>query len=181
MLSDVNGDGKKDIIVGMQTPGNVIVLNGATGGVIFTYSFGSTVTYRADRVSALNSIDGNSTTEFMAGCRDGKLICFSGGQNIPVGISGTAGEIPTNYDISQNYPNPFNPTTNIKFSLPKDELVSIKVYDILGKEVATIMNENKPAGNYEVNFNASALSSGVYFYRMNAGSFNSINRMVVLK
>lgn len=181
MLSDVNGDGKKDIIVGMQTPGNVIVLNGATGGVIFTYSFGSTVTYRADRVSALNSIDGNSTTEFMAGCRDGKLICFSGGQNIPVGISGTAGEIPTNYDISQNYPNPFNPTTNIKFSLPKDELVSIKVYDILGKEVATIMNENKPAGNYEVNFNASALSSGVYFYRMNAGSFNSIKRMVVLK
>lgn len=180
-LSDVNGDGVKDIVVGMQTPGNVIVLSGATGTELFLYSFGSTVSYRADRVSAINSIDGNSTSEFVAGCRDGKLICFSGGQNIPVGISGNTGEIPSNYDLSQNYPNPFNPTTSIKFSLPKDEFVSINVYDILGKEVANIMNENKPAGTYEVNFNAALLSSGVYFYRMNAGSYNSIKRMVVLK
>ena len=180
-LSDVNGDGKKDIIVGMQTPGNVIVLNGATGEALFTYSFGSTVSFRADRVCALNSIDGNSTSEFVGGCRDGRLICFSGGQNVTVGIHPVSNEIPNKFDLSQNYPNPFNPTTNIKFAVPKNEFVSIKIYDVLGKEVATLLNENKTAGTYEVNFNASSLSSGVYFYKMKAGSFSSIKRMVVVK
>jgi hypothetical protein len=181
MLSDVNGDNKKDLIVAMQTPGNVLVLNGATGAVLFTYSFGSTVTYRADRVCALNSIDGNSTSEFIGGCRDGRLICFSGGQNVPIGINIISTEIPKKYDLSQNYPNPFNPTTNIKFALTNDEFVSIKVYDILGKEVANLLNENKQAGTYELNFNASSLSSGVYFYKMSAGKYNSIKRMVVVK
>jgi len=180
-LSDVNDDGKKDIVYGMQAPGNVLVLNGATGEVLFTYSFGSTLTYRADRVCALNSIDGNSTSEFIAGCRDGRLVCFSGGQNVPVGINVVSTEIPAKYDLKQNYPNPFNPTTNIKFAVPHNEFVSIKVYDVLGKEVETLLNENKQAGTYEVNFNASSLSSGVYFYKMTAGSFVSIKRMVVVK
>ena len=181
MLSDVNGDGKKDVVVAMQTPGNVIVLNGATGNAMFTYSFGSTVTYRADRVSALNSIDGNTTTEFVAGCRDGRLICFSGGQNVPIGINPVSSEIPGTFELQQNYPNPFNPTTNIKFAVPHNELVTIKVYDVLGKEVATLLNENKQTGIYEINFNASSLSSGVYFYKMSAGKFSSIKRMVVIK
>ncbi|MFZ4591361.1 MAG: choice-of-anchor D domain-containing protein [Ignavibacteria bacterium] len=181
MLSDVNGDGEKDVIVGMQTPGNVIVLNGATGTAMFTFSFGSTVTFRADKVVALNSIDGNSTTEFMGGCRDGKLICFSGGQNVPIGIGVISTEVPGTFELQQNYPNPFNPTTNIRFAVPHNELVAIKVYDVLGKEVATLLNENKQAGTYEVNFNASSLSSGVYFYKMSAGKFSSIKRMVVVK
>ena len=90
-------------------------------------------------------------------------------------------EIPSRYSMEQNYPNPFNPTTNIKFSLPNDEFVSLKVYDMLGKEVANVMSESKRAGTYEVNFNASLLSSGVYFYKMNTGNFSSIKRMVVLK
>ncbi len=181
MLSDVNGDGKKDVIVGMQTPGYVLVLSGANGNVLFNYSFGSTVTYRADRVSALNSVDGNSTTEFIAGCRDGKLICFSGGQNIPVGIIPVSTETPKAFELSQNYPNPFNPVTSIKFSIPTNELVTIKIYDMLGKEVAEVLNENKTAGAYEVNYNASNLSSGVYFYKMTAGKFSNIKKMVVLK
>jgi hypothetical protein len=181
MLSDVNGDGEKDVIVGMQTPGNVIVLNGSTGTAMFTFSFGSTVTFRADKVVALNSIDGNSTTEFMGGCRDGKLICFSGGQNVPIGIGVISTEVPGTFGLQQNYPNPFNPTTNIRFAVPHNELVTIKVYDVLGKEVATLLNENKQAGTYEVDFNASALSSGVYFYKMSAGKFSSIKRMVVVK
>jgi len=180
-LSDVNGDGKKDIVVAMQTPGNVLVLNGANGNLLFTYSFGSSVTYRADRVCALNSIDGNTTSEFVAGCRDGRIICFSGGQNVPVGIGVISTEIPGTYELQQNYPNPFNPTTNIRFAVPHNELVTIKVYDLLGKEVAVLLNENKQAGIYEINFNASSLSSGVYFYKMSAGKFTSIKRMVLLK
>jgi Secretion system C-terminal sorting domain/Abnormal spindle-like microcephaly-assoc'd, ASPM-SPD-2-Hydin/PQQ-like domain len=181
MLSDVNGDGKKDVVVAMQTPGNVIVLNGATGTAMFTYSFGSTVSFRADRVCALNSLDGNSTTEFIAGCRDGRLICFSGGQNVPIGINVISTEVPNKFELSQNYPNPFNPVTNIRFAVPNNEFVSIKVYDVLGKEVSTLLNENKQTGTYEVSFNASSLSSGVYFYKMTAGKFSSIKRMVVLK
>lgn len=180
-LSDVNGDGVRDIVVGMQTPGNVLVLNGATGAVMFTYSFGSTVTFRADRVCSLNSIDGNSTTEFVAGSRQGKIVCFSGGQNVPIGINLVSTEIPAKFDLHQNYPNPFNPTTNIKFAIPTNEFVNIKVYDVLGKEVATLLNENKQAGTYDVNFNASTLSSGVYFYKMSAGKYSNIKRMVLIK
>jgi len=74
-----------------------------------------------------------------------------------------------------------NPTTNIKFAVPNNEFVSIKIYDVLGKEAAIVLNENKQAGTYEVNFNASSLSSGVYFYKMTAGKFSSIKKMVVLK
>ena len=98
-----------------------------------------------------------------------------------IGIKSISTETPSKYSMEQNYPNPFNPTTSIQFSLPKNEVVSIKIYDMLGKEVANVMNEFKNAGTYEVNFNASALNSGVYFYKMNAGSYSSIKRMVVLK
>ena len=71
----------------------------------------------------------------------------------------------------QNYPNPFNPTTTIVYSIPENAFVTMKVYDILGKEITTLINERKSAGNYSINFNASNLPSGVYFYRMQAGSF----------
>ncbi len=92
----------------------------------------------------------------------------------------------TSFTLSQNYPNPFNPSTTIKYSIPAvgtslTKFVQMKVYDILGKEVATLVNENKPAGNYEVNFNASNLSSGVYFYKLQAGNFIQIKKMTVVK
>ncbi len=98
-----------------------------------------------------------------------------------VGIRQITSEIPTVFSLSQNYPNPFNPVTSIEFGLPKDEMVSLKVYDMLGREVKTVVNEFKKAGTYQVGFDASALSSGVYFYRMQAGSFTDIKRMVVVK
>ena len=77
---------------------------------------------------------------------------------------------PAVYSLEQNYPNPFNPLTTISFSIPSSGFTSIKVYGILGKEVATLVNEERPAGNYEVNFDAASLSSGTYFYRLNAES-----------
>ena len=85
------------------------------------------------------------------------------------------------YRLEQNYPNPFNPTTNITYVLPKTENVSLKVYDVLGREVATLVNEVKPAGAYTVPFNASNLASGVYFYKLQAGSFVQTKKMMLIK
>ena len=101
------------------------------------------------------------------------------------------------YNLSQNYPNPFNPTTTIHFVIPNEvrnlkdtrsteyysvlQNVTLKVYDVLGREVATLVNEQKPAGNYEVKFDASQLSSGIYFYRLEAGSFAQTRKMILMK
>jgi len=89
--------------------------------------------------------------------------------------------IPSNYSISQNYPNPFNPTTTIEYNIPKAGFVILKIYDILGREVRTLVNGEKAAGNYSITLNASSLASGVYFYRLSAGTYTSIKKMVVLK
>jgi hypothetical protein len=89
--------------------------------------------------------------------------------------------IPTTYNLTQNYPNPFNPTTSIKFSLPEAGIVTLKVFNLLGQEVAVLLNGEKPAGNYEATFDASMLSSGIYFYTLEANNFTSTKKMVLLK
>jgi hypothetical protein len=98
-----------------------------------------------------------------------------------VGISNNGNEIPNVYSLSQNYPNPFNPVTNIKFSIPANGIVKLVVFDILGREVATLVNENMVAGNYTADFDASQLSSGVYFYTLTSGSFTDTKRMILVK
>lgn len=86
-----------------------------------------------------------------------------------------------NFDLSQNYPNPFNPATTISYSLKEKSNVRLEVFDILGRKVSTIVNEEKPAGIYKANFNASFLASGVYFYRLKAGNFVEVKKMMMLK
>ena len=90
-------------------------------------------------------------------------------------------EIPITYELSNNFPNPFNPSTTIRYQIPQDGIVTLKIYDILGSEVATLVNEEKVAGKYEVNFNASSLASGVYIYKIQAGSFINSKKMILLK
>lgn len=90
-------------------------------------------------------------------------------------------EIPVNFSLSQNYPNPFNPVTKINFALPKSGMVTLKVYDVLGKEVATLVNEIKNAGTYSVDFNASTFSSGIYFYKIETNGFSSVKKMMLIK
>ncbi len=101
--------------------------------------------------------------------------------NTVLGITTEKPTIPNYFNISQNYPNPFNPTTVINYSVPRSNMVTIRVYDILGNETATLVNEEKPAGSYSINFNASRLSSGVYFYRMQAGSFVETKKLILMK
>ncbi|MCW8803304.1 MAG: immune inhibitor A, partial [Ignavibacteriaceae bacterium] len=112
------------------------------------------------------------------------VFIYSIPTNIPEGT-----EPVYEFSLGQNYPNPFNPSTKIKYSIPsviaseakQSQFVSLKVFDVLGNEVATIVNEEKPAGSYEVEFNSSGLSSGIYFYKLQAGSFIETKKMILLK
>lgn len=88
---------------------------------------------------------------------------------------------PIDFSLSQNYPNPFNPITTINYSVPKSNFVTIKVFDILGREVETLVNNEKLKGNYKVEFNGSTLSSGIYFYRMQAGDFVETKKLILIK
>ncbi len=88
---------------------------------------------------------------------------------------------PDKFSLNQNYPNPFNPTTAIEFQLPKESFVTLKVYNILGFEMATLVTEQKPAGVHKINFNASELPSGMYIYKISAGSFEQTRKMMLLK
>jgi len=102
---------------------------------------------------------------------------------VPQGTSGVNDEsgIPEVYSLMQNYPNPFNPSTKIEYSIPEVSFATIEVYDMLGNEVATLVNEEKATGSYEVKFDAAGLSSGIYFYKLQAGSFVETKKMILLR
>jgi hypothetical protein len=121
---------------------------------------------------------------------DSCFAVFEGNNGVNAyGVSGCSGpvssveneELPVNYSLSQNYPNPFNPSTTISFQIPQSGIVKLVVYDMLGKEVATLLNEEKTAGAYEVNFNVKNLASGIYFYTINAANFTSTKKMILMK
>jgi len=99
----------------------------------------------------------------------------------PVAVKNEYSNIPLQYMLEQNYPNPFNPSTTISYSIPKEGMVTLKIYNILGQEVQTIVNQNMRPGSYKVNFNADRLSSGVYFYSLRVGEFNQVKKMLLLK
>ena len=98
------------------------------------------------------------------------------------GIQNTNSEVPSVYSLEQNYPNPFNPVTNIKFGLPKNSQVTLKIFDLLGREVAVLVNnQNLASGNYTFDFNAANIPSGIYFYRLSAGDFSDVKKMTLIK
>lgn len=98
-----------------------------------------------------------------------------------VSVEREGATIPTVYTLDQNYPNPFNPSTTIRYSIPTAGRVSLKVYNLLGQEVATIFEGTQAAGTYTTTFNAMNLSSGVYFYRLRAGQYSDVKKMVLIK
>ena len=90
-------------------------------------------------------------------------------------------QIPSNYYLMQNFPNPFNPSTLIKYSIPEQTHVILKIFDMLGNEIRTLVNKEQHAGNYEVEFNASFLSSGIYFYTLQAGKYLQTRKLILMK
>ena len=113
----------------------------------------------------------DSSHGFLVG--EGFYETFDGGLT---NIDGRNISLIINYNLSQNYPNPFNPTTTIQYSIPKELYVIIQVYDILGKEIATLVNERKLTGNYSIDLKLRNLPSGIYFYRMRAGEFSETKK-----
>jgi hypothetical protein len=98
-----------------------------------------------------------------------------------VGIQSISSQIPDKYKLENNYPNPFNPSTNIKFQIPEKSFTSIIVYDMIGREVMTLMNEELNAGYYNYQFNAKNLNSGIYFYAIRTENFSETKKMVLIK
>lgn len=99
----------------------------------------------------------------------------------PVGVEESDKLMPKSYSLDQNYPNPFNPSTVIKYAIPENSFVTLKIFDALGREVALLVNSQQSAGVHTVNFNASNLTSGIYFYQLNAKNFSQVKKMMVLR
>ena len=157
----------------------------STDSVNYTAIYSGNYRYFTDNSFKYDST-GNSSVQLRVRVRDNqnKWSIWSNPINIKINnqsnISSNT-DFPISYDLSQNFPNPFNPSTTIRYAIPNAVLVTLKVYDVLGNEIATLVNEEKSSGSYEVSFSGSGLSSGIYFYTINAGSFGETKKMILLK
>ncbi len=111
----------------------------------------------------------------------GNLLMFDGSNIITLTSVSDESYLHFDFQMSQNYPNPFNPLTTVKYQIPEISFVTIKVYDVLGRKVSTLINEEKSIGSYEVEFDATGLSSAIYFYRIQADDFTQVKKMILLK
>jgi len=159
------------------------------GSKIWVYPFASNSWSRPPGQDAFNPTDGGYSGNMII--LNNNYIIVSTMYNIwkstltQIGITPTAvsedNYLPTEFKLEQNYPNPFNPSTNISWQLSVGSFVSLKVYDALGREVATLVNEYKPAGNFVKTFRGTSLPSGIYFYKLVAGSYSEIKKMILMK
>jgi D-alanyl-D-alanine carboxypeptidase len=133
-----------------------------------------------NRLARIDTATGKGTEIGSLGLAGMQAIAFSP-DAIASGVPYVLAGLPEAFKLEQNYPNPFNPSTTIKFELPKASMVRLSVYDMLGREVSVLVNERKNAGNHEVRFDASGLSSGVYFYRIQAGTYVETRKLLLLR
>jgi hypothetical protein len=177
-------------ITALMFSGNNLIAGTGNGDIFISSNFGSTWTEKSEGLPQSNDtinclLDANNY--IFAGTSSNSV--YRRPKSEVIGIQSISTEIPESFSLSQNYPNPFNPVTKIKFSIPNSTpltplqrgTVSLKVYDINGKEVAVLVNESLQPGIYEVTFDGSGLTSGVYFYKLQAGEFSVTKRMVMIK
>jgi hypothetical protein len=147
-----------------------------------TYAVIDSVAANVSLFTDTKGVPGNDYFYRVRGYNSFVTSAYSNEVNLTItGIKANGTGIPDKFDVSQNYPNPFNPTTIITYQVPVSSVVTLKVYDMLGKEIRTLVNERKSAGFYSAVFVASNLPSGVYFYRMQAGKYSETKKLTVLK
>jgi hypothetical protein len=155
------------------SPSNVKVLTGTPDSLKLSATTSSNCSYGTYTVTVTGAENGGPRTH----TRTYTLIVG----NTPSGVNGNT-QTAYQYNLYQNYPNPFNPSTSIEFYLTKQSLVNLKVYDIVGKEVATLVNNDlRKEGLHQVTFDGSNLSSGVYYYKITAGEFTDVKKMMMIK
>jgi photosystem II stability/assembly factor-like uncharacterized protein len=172
---------------GVNTPlytidqlGSKLWTAGANGNIRYSTNNGANWTGQNSGTSfALRSLFMlDSVTGWVVGDNGVILSTQNGGW---VGITQSNSEIPERFSLSQNYPNPFNPSTKIQFDVPKSSYVKLAVYDMLGREVSSLVNQQLQAGTYEYEFNAATLNSGIYFYKISTDNFSEIKKMILIK
>jgi photosystem II stability/assembly factor-like uncharacterized protein len=164
---------------------NVVYILGSNGAVKRSTNNGlNWVSLETAGITGLNHFDFNKVNNIICGyavSTNGSVIKLADSVLILTNTNPVTSEIPSEFRLHQNYPNPFNPTTNIKYEIPDNRFVSLKVYNILGIEVATLVDQFQKAGVYEVPFSKNLISSGVYFYKIESGSFTDLKRMMLIK
>lgn len=148
------------------------IKNGISASINSTYNYRSSFVFPTPRIDTVtvtvsNPVNSISKTWFVNVVQD------------PTSVEDES--IPTEYSLAQNYPNPFNPSTTIKYTIPKQSQVTLKLFDVLGNEIASLVDEQKSIGTYSVDFNADQFSSGIYFYSLRAGNFSAVKKMTLIK
>lgn len=200
-VPDQNSDGADELVFSTATYqtnaavfyGGELDTMGTNAGIIFeapnAYAglgvFANYI-YAANGAPAVGDFDGDGRNEFIFGQRDDfnfiqKPVYLYESDSFVVSNENRGGEIAEEFRLNQNYPNPFNPTTQISYTIPKAGLVELKIYDMLGREIRTLVKERQAAGLYSLNFDASSLSSGLYIYRLISGEYVETRKMTLIK
>lgn len=182
-FADIDNDGDFDLILG-RSFGEVIcyenIGNAQNSQWQRNDALVSPMKVKQNAAPGFADLDGDGRIDCVMGEYDGNFTYFKN-MFAPVSVEDNVDELTKEFYLSQNYPNPFNPSTRIKYQVSRSMLISLNVYDILGNEVVVLVNEEKEPGHYEINFDASGLSSGVYFYKLISGSFAATKKMILLR
>lgn len=180
-VSDINGDGTYDVLFSDPTTQKFKVLQN-NGDKTFTKLLLPGVKRGASGLFAAD-LDNDGDVDLLTTCWNStRLINIWENTLSPInGVENGLNEIPVNFSLKQNYPNPFNPKSNIKYQIEKSGLVELSVYDLLGRKVSTLVNEYKPTGKYEIEFDGQGLSSGTYLYKLMVGEQSTIRKMLLVK
>ena len=173
---DLDKDGDVDIIAVGKIPGELDIFQNSDFNwtkIVLTDDF-----YGGEDVEILD-LDGDDDLDIVSAASSGKLIWWE--NQTPVGIFDKNNPVPQNFYLEQNYPNPFNPLTTIRYQIFEPGYISLKVYDVSGKFVAELVNAQRSGGNYDVDFNASNLPTGIYFYHLQTEDFQSTRKMLLLR